>query len=97
MPFFEILNPSFEVMYPNSHVSVLRISSEGGLGIAQNCPKLEILRLYVLSLLTKFVNAPQQPVRISNIDRGFLIVFTHSSTGPYAGSVLVVILLHLAK
>jgi hypothetical protein len=69
MPFLEIFHPSFEVMHPNTHLSVFGISPEGGLGISQKCPQLEILPLYVLDFLTKLVNASQQPVRISNIGR----------------------------
>jgi hypothetical protein len=69
MPLLELFHPSFQIMYPNTHLSVLGISSEGGLRISQKCPKLEIFPLYVLDFLAKLVNAPEQPVRISNIGR----------------------------
>jgi hypothetical protein len=57
MPFLQIFQPSLEVMYPNTHLSVLGIISEGGLRISQKCPKLEILPFYMLDFLAKLVNA----------------------------------------
>jgi hypothetical protein len=57
MPFFEIFHPSFKVVYPNTHLSVLGISSEGGFRISQKYPELEILPLYVLDFLAKLMNA----------------------------------------
>jgi hypothetical protein len=64
MPFLEIFHPSFKIMYPNTHLSVLGISSEGGLRISQKCPKLKILPLHVLDFLAKLMNPSEQPVRI---------------------------------
>jgi hypothetical protein len=57
MPSLEIFHSSFKIMYPNTHLSVLGFSSEGGLRISQKCPKLEILPFYMLDFLAKLVNA----------------------------------------
>jgi hypothetical protein len=56
MPFLEIFQPSLKIVYPNTHLSILRISSKGGLRISQKCPKLEILPFYMLDFLAKLVN-----------------------------------------
>jgi hypothetical protein len=56
MPFLEIFHPPFKIMDSNTHLTVVGISSEGGLRISQKCPKLEILPLHVLHFLAKLVN-----------------------------------------
>jgi hypothetical protein len=56
MVFLKLFHPSFKVVCPNTHLSVLGISSEGGLRISQKYPELEILPLYVLDFLAKLMN-----------------------------------------
>lgn len=49
--------PSLVVMHPYTFLSILWISSEGGLSVAQKYPQFKVLPLYVLNFLSKFVNA----------------------------------------
>ena len=55
----KIFQPCLVMMYPDTLLSVLGISSEGGLSIAQKYSDFEVLPLHVLDFLSKLVNALQ--------------------------------------